>query len=144
MALSNVYLNILRLSCQVLSSHNEDDHRFEFLEPSVVGYSWCHEPCSYVATDGLKFQQLFGKLHAALQLHKNAQILSLRHDPTHRTLSHSKLNFLINYNEQGRYVKWSVSILFKSSHPFNTSSISGCFNCGDLHLLLITFQKPPM
>lgn len=64
-ALANVYKRILKLSRQVPVSHCRDTHRIEFLQHSIIGYSWSQEPLS-IAMHKLSFQPLYGRLKAAM------------------------------------------------------------------------------
>lgn len=129
-ALSKVYRQILQLSRRVPPSHHGDAHRIEFIRQVVIGYPWAHKPLFRVATHELTFQQLFGELEAALQLHTEAQIVSLRVEAARGALNQSGKDAPINYSGQGKYRKSSKPILIKSSQPFTPLSISSYFNCG--------------
>lgn len=83
-ALVSTYQLILRLAPQLPVSHRADPHKVDFLRSAVVGSAWATEPLSRVATRGLGFQQLYGQLEAALQLHAEAQQAAIADDSSGR------------------------------------------------------------
>lgn len=102
-ALAKVYRLILQLSRQVPASHRGDAHRIDFLRRSVIGFGWSHEPLSRIATHNLSFQQVYGELEAALQLHKEAHMAQLK-DKASNTLRQTDEKLVpVHYSGQGRY-----------------------------------------
>lgn len=141
MALTKVYRQILQMSRQVPISHQGDAHRIEFLRGAVIGYTWSHEPLSRVATQGLTFQQLYGEIEAALQLHKESQLVASRDDAARLQVVQDEGEALINFTGQGRYLKpyRDKNVGQKSFDPL---SITGCFNCEDPSHVLKDCPKP--
>jgi len=72
----------MKLAPMVPRSHQGDAHRVDFLRHAVVGYTWANEPLRRVQTHNLPFQQLYGELEAALQLHGEAKQAIAKDNPT--------------------------------------------------------------
>lgn len=61
-SLEGVFKIIRKLARQARIAHRGDPHKVEFLASTVAGYDWTKEPLAHVSTQGLNFQQFYGKL----------------------------------------------------------------------------------
>eukprot|EP00170_Pyropia_yezoensis_P004054 contig_16673_g4065 len=135
-ALEKTYETISKLAPQVPRSHQGESSKVEFLRNAVVGNNWATEPLSRIATHRLTFQQLYGKLEAALHLHNEARLAITRDEVAHGPRTPENKVPGILFADQGRYVRKKKDIgkrfeTSKGSGAFNPLSLLGCFNCDD-------------
>lgn len=86
-----------------------------------------HDPSSKIKSHGLTFQQLYGKLDAALKLDKEAKIILLREEASRSVRKDNMIRTI--YAGQGRY-SHSIRNGKHNTHSY-PSLISGCHNCGN-------------
>lgn len=94
-------------------------------------YSRSHEPLSRLATNHLSFQQLYGELKAAFQLHKKLRIVTLRDEASESIREKKDTVVGVNYAQLRRY-SGRPKMAERGSKSHHPLSISGCFNC-DAH-----------
>lgn len=63
-----MYKRFLLFFRQVSSSRRGDAHRIEFLRSNVIIYDWSKEAPTLIATNNLKFQELYSELEIVVQL----------------------------------------------------------------------------
>jgi len=139
-ALEQTYKNIMKLAPMVPRSHQGDAHRVDFLRHAVVGYPWANEPLSRVPTHNLSFQQLYGELEAALQLHGEAKQAIAKDNPADGAPGSTEVATVL-YAGQGVYGRPNKGIGAKSAggtsragqrkEGFDPLTLMGCFNCDD-------------
>eukprot|EP00170_Pyropia_yezoensis_P002751 contig_11549_g2756 len=115
---------ISKLAPQVPRSHHGESYNVEFLRNAVVGNTWATEPLSRIATHRLTFQQLYGELEAALHLHNEARLASMRDEVAQGPRTPEDKVPGILFAGQGRYVRKNKDI----GKRFETSKGSGAFN----------------
>lgn len=101
-ALEKLYKMVTKLARQLQKAFLGGAHRVEFLRKSVVCYDWPTEPLSRIATHKLNFQQLYGELESALNLHREARLATVLDSVTKKLKKANKRELLdIIFRGQG-------------------------------------------
>lgn len=138
--LEQTYKTITKLAPEVLRSHRCNAHKVELLWRDVLCSSWATEPLSRIATHGLSFLQLYGKLEAAVHMHRKARRAAALASASRRTPQDAHDVPGILSSGRGRYARpgfgsgestlESCGGASRAGHG-DPLAITGCFNCDD-------------
>lgn len=125
--LAKIYAEVVRMSSQFPMSHKGHEYRVRLMRRAVSSRTWSHLAVQRVASQGSSFQQLYGELESALQLHPEGTATS------NRSADESfKQDETFGFVRLGRYKRrrFANSAGGVRAHGGrNPLDIAGCFNC---------------